>query len=53
MKKTFFFLSFLLVSFINQQLKAQSFAREIIGSAGTYATSLYGSMEWTIGEVMI
>jgi len=52
-EKTFFLLSYLLFSFINQQLKAQSFVREIIGSAGTFATSPYGSMEWTIGEVMI
>ena len=31
---------------------AQSFAPEIIGSAGTFATSASGSMSWTIGEVM-
>ncbi|MDP3929972.1 MAG: gliding motility-associated C-terminal domain-containing protein [Bacteroidota bacterium] len=52
MKKTF--LSFICISFAFtfQNLKAQSFAREVIGSAGTFATSAYGSMEWTVGEVM-
>jgi gliding motility-associated-like protein len=53
MKKTFFFFNLLLFTLIFQQVKAQSFAREVIGSAGTFATSPYGSMEWTIGEVMI
>ncbi len=32
---------------------AQSFASDVIGSAGTYVTSPYGSMAWTIGEVTI
>src|ERR1035437_11096031 len=34
-------------------LYAQSFATDVIGSAGTFATSTGGSMAWTIGEVMI
>ena len=34
-------------------LHAQSFAPNVIGSAGTFATSASGSMAWTIGEVMI
>src|ERR1035437_8766728 len=34
-------------------LCAQSFATDVIGSAGTFATSTGGSMAWTIGEVMI
>lgn len=33
-------------------LYAQSFSLEVIGSAGTFATSASGSMAWTIGEVM-
>ena len=33
-------------------VSAQSFAPDVIGSAGTYATSASGSMSWTIGEVM-
>lgn len=39
-------------AFMYQNANAQSFEREVIGSAGTFATSPYGSMEWTIGEVM-
>ncbi|MBI4929984.1 MAG: T9SS type A sorting domain-containing protein [Bacteroidetes bacterium] len=31
---------------------AQSFTPDVIGSAGTFATSASGSMSWTIGEVM-
>lgn len=52
MKKTF--ISFISISFAftYQNANAQSFAREVIGSAGTFATSVYGSMAWTIGEVM-
>ncbi len=34
-------------------LCAQTFATDVIGSAGTFATSTGGSMAWTIGEVMI
>lgn len=34
-------------------LFAQSFATDVIGSAGTFATSTGGSMAWTIGEVTI
>ncbi len=33
-------------------LHAQSFTPDVIGSAGTFATSASGSMSWTIGEVM-
>lgn len=51
MKTLFLFIS-ILFAFTNQNIKAQSFAREVIGSAGTFATSSYGSMEWTMGEVM-
>lgn len=36
---------------INRSL-AQSLSLEVVGSSGTYATSQYGSMAWTIGEVM-
>lgn len=52
MKKSI--LSFISISFAFavQSVKAQSLAREVIGSAGTFATSAYGSMEWTIGEVI-
>ena len=47
------FLSFIsiLFAFTYQNVNAQSFARDVIGSAGTFATSTQGSMEWTIGEV--
>jgi len=31
---------------------AQSFTPDVIGSAGTFATSVSGSMSWTICEVM-
>lgn len=34
-------------------LHAQSFATDVIGSAGTFATSSGKSMAWTIGEVTI
>ena len=34
-------------------LHAQSFARDVTGSAGTYATCNEGSMAWTIGEITI
>lgn len=33
-------------------VRAQSFTPDVIGSAGTFATSASGSMSWTIGEVM-
>lgn len=52
MKKSILsFVSILLV-FATQSIKAQSLARHVIGSAGTFATSPFGSMEWTIGEVI-
>lgn len=35
------------------ELYAQSFASDVIGSSGTFVTSPYGSMAWTIGEVTI
>jgi len=35
------------------RLCAQSFATDVIGSAGTFAKETGGSMAWTIGEVMI
>lgn len=35
------------------ELYSQSFASDVIGSSGTYATSPYGTMAWTIGEVTI
>ncbi len=34
-------------------ISAQSFSQNVIGSAGTYATSASVSMAWTIGEVMV
>ncbi len=34
-------------------LYGQELEREVIGSAGTFATSNFGSMAWTIGEVTI
>jgi gliding motility-associated-like protein len=37
----------------SESLNAQENKLEIISSAGTYATSTYGSMAWTIGEVTI
>lgn len=37
---------------INQYINAQSLDREVIGAAGEYTTSTFGSMEWTIGEVI-
>lgn len=36
-----------------QFLHGQELEREVIGSAGTFAISNYGSMAWTIGEVTI
>lgn len=36
-----------------EQLHAQSFSQEVIGSAGMFTASANGSMTWTIGEVMI
>ncbi len=39
-----------LLFFLNSH--AQSFSPDVIGSAGTFATSSSGSMSWTIGEVM-
>lgn len=42
-----------LLAFNIPQINAQSFMREVIGSAGTYAESAHFSMEWTIGEVII
>jgi len=47
---TIFLLPFLKT--MTGQLCAQSFSLEVIGSAGTFATSANGSMAWTIGEVM-
>lgn len=41
----------ILLAFTYQKVNAQSFARFVVGSAGTFATSTQGSMEWTIGEV--
>lgn len=35
-----------------QNTNAQSITPDVIGSAGTYATSASGSMSWTIGEVI-
>lgn len=40
------------LAFAIQSVKSQSLAREVIGSAGTFAISIDGSMEWTIGEVI-
>ncbi len=53
MKKTFIsFISITLV-FAFQYANAQVFDRYVIGSAGTFATSVNGSMSWTIGEVVM
>jgi len=40
------------IAFICKGVNAQSFTPDVIGSAGTFATSASGSMSWTIGEVM-
>jgi hypothetical protein len=37
---------------VYQHLNAQSLERAVIGAAGEYRTSTFGSMEWTIGEVI-
>jgi gliding motility-associated-like protein len=50
--KTYLLIIIISFTFTFQNVKAQSFARDVIGSAGTFATSTYGSMEWTIGEVL-
>ena len=50
--KTFITVIVILFSFGNH-LHAQSFSQDVIGLAGTFATSANGSMAWTIGEVMI
>lgn len=52
MKKNFLLFLCILFAIAFQTANAQSFVREVIGSAGAFATSPNGSMEWTIGEVM-
>ncbi len=53
MKKAIILFISITLIFAFQKAKAQSFARDVIGSAGTFATSASGSMAWTIGEVMM
>ena len=52
MKKTYLSFISITLAFVFQNANAQSFARDVIGSAGTFVTSASGSMAWTIGEVM-
>ncbi len=52
MKKFILLFMSILFAFTFQTIKAQSLARQVIGSAGTFASSPFGSMEWTIGEVI-
>ena len=51
MKKKLFF-AFVLMGTNFVSIYAQSFQPTVIGSSGTFATSLSGSMSWTVGEVM-
>jgi hypothetical protein len=42
----------MMVMIASSHLKAQSFAPDVIGSAGTYVSTASGSMSWTIGEAI-
>lgn len=53
MKKSVYSFISITVLFAFQTINAQTFSREVIGSSGTYVTSEFGSMSWTIGEVMM
>ena len=53
MKKYILSFVYIVFTLLFQQANAQMCERDVIGSAGTYATSAYGSMAWTIGEVTI
>lgn len=53
MKKTLLLFISLTLGLAFQHIQAQSLAREVIGSAGTFALSSSGSMAWSIGEVMV
>ena len=52
MKKLSFVSICFLFLFAIENVNAQSITPDVIGSAGTFATSTSGSMSWTIGEVM-